>query len=219
MATKLHKSESRLLEQARTGISNAKSEPMIKSALNEVGITDEQLSEGDSLYQQAFYLWEENKKEDAETSQASRSYKASYDELENLFKMHREKAKLFFERDPQVLVDLNVKGAFPIQYNAFFDQVHLFYNAIKTNPSLLKKVQPLKITELEVDLALNQLAELKTKRSVLDKEKAESQQMTKSKNSALIALDDWMDNFHKKARVALYDQPQLLEALGIFVRS
>lgn len=219
MARKLSKPESKVLEKARTGISNAKSEPIIKSALNEVGITEEELNQGDSLYQQAFHLWEENKKEDAETSAASRDYKLMYTKLEEQFKVHREKCKLFFERDPQVLVDLNVKGDFPQKYNEFFDKIYLFYNALKTTPSLLDKVLPLKITMREVDLALNQLEELKNKRTKLEKEKAESQQMTKSKNSALIALSDWLDHFHKRARVALYEQPQLLEALGIFVRS
>ncbi|MBR8536871.1 hypothetical protein KDU71_14950 [Carboxylicivirga sediminis] len=51
------------------------------------------------------------------------------------------------------------------------------------------------------------------------REMAESQAATQTKNDAIITLKDWMDDFYSIAKVALYNQPQLLEALGIFVRS
>jgi len=36
---------------------------------------------------------------------------------------------------------------------------------------------------------------------------------------ALLKLKDWMDKFDATAKVAFYDKPQLMEVLGIFVRS
>lgn len=47
----------------------------------------------------------------------------------------------------------------------------------------------------------------------------ESQQATQSKKAALLQLKAWMDKFDATAKIALYDKPQLLEVLGIFVRS
>jgi hypothetical protein len=35
----------------------------------------------------------------------------------------------------------------------------------------------------------------------------------------LLELKDWMEDFDSIAKVALYEEPQLLESLGIFVRS
>jgi len=70
-----------------------------------------------------------------------------------------------------------------------------------------------------VDECLALLNALLAQRSVFDTELAESQDMTKNKNAALIALKEWIDDFDISAKIALYDQPQLLEALGIFVRS
>jgi hypothetical protein len=50
-------------------------------------------------------------------------------------------------------------------------------------------------------------------------ELGEYQDTTKSKNAALFELKEWMDDFVGIAKIALYDKPQLLEVLGIFVRS
>ncbi|NEP46299.1 MAG: hypothetical protein F6K35_46720, partial [Okeania sp. SIO2H7] len=52
-----------------------------------------------------------------------------------------------------------------------------------------------------------------------EKEKGEAQQATKTRDEALDALDDWLGDFLAIAEVALADKPQLLEALGVLVRS
>ena len=51
------------------------------------------------------------------------------------------------------------------------------------------------------------------------KEKGESQDATKLKDTAFGELDDWMRDFYAVAKIALEDNPQLLESLGKFVRS
>lgn len=51
------------------------------------------------------------------------------------------------------------------------------------------------------------------------REKGESQDATKLKDTAFIELDDWMSEFYVVAKIALEDNPQLLESLGKFVRS
>lgn len=49
--------------------------------------------------------------------------------------------------------------------------------------------------------------------------KGESQDATKLKDSAFGEIDDWMSEFYAVAKIALEDNPQLLESLGKFVRS
>jgi hypothetical protein len=51
------------------------------------------------------------------------------------------------------------------------------------------------------------------------REKGESQDSTKAKDAAFAKLDDWMSEFYAVAKIALEDNPQLLESLGKFVRS
>ena len=219
MSTRLFKNESKFLEQSRTALTNAKSEPAIKAALNEYTMTDEKLAAGEALYNKAYSIWQANTRENAETREAATDYKQQYAELQALFSMHRDKVKILFERDPDVLIKLGVKGRFPVKYNEFFDKVRLFYSTLKIDTDLMAKLVILKITDADVDNALNLLDELLAKRSEYDREMAESQVSTQTKNEALLNLKEWMDEFYTIAKIAFYDQPQKLEALGGFVRN
>lgn len=50
-------------------------------------------------------------------------------------------------------------------------------------------------------------------------ETGEAQEATQDRDAALDAIDDWMAIFIAIARLALEDDPQLLEKLGILERS
>ena len=50
-------------------------------------------------------------------------------------------------------------------------------------------------------------------------EKGETQNATKVKDQAFTAIEKWMRKFYAVANIALEDNPQLLESLGVFVRS
>ncbi len=47
----------------------------------------------------------------------------------------------------------------------------------------------------------------------------DAQSSTQKRNEVLKALNRWVGDFKKVARVALQDDPQLLESLGIMVPS
>ncbi len=219
MATKLFISESKFLENTRTAITNAETNPAIKAALADYGMGDEQVAVGRQVYNATQSIWDKNIKEDKESTEASLVYSTTFNELRAKFKVHRDKALIFFKYQPEVLVKLGAKGRFPRKYNDFFDKVRLFYTTIKNDSALQLEMDKIKLTAAIVDECLALLEELLVKRSHFDKELAESQDMTENKNAALLALKEWMDEFYTIAKVALYEQPQLLEALGVFVRS
>ncbi|KAB8145930.1 hypothetical protein F8S13_02300 [Chloroflexia bacterium SDU3-3] len=51
--------------------------------------------------------------------------------------------------------------------------------------------------------------------SVLDSERSDAERATEDRDAALDALEDWLEDFVSVAKVALRDDRQLLEALGI----
>lgn len=51
------------------------------------------------------------------------------------------------------------------------------------------------------------------------REKGESQQATQDKNKAFDAVTKWVSEFYAVAKIALEDQPQLLESVAKLVRS
>jgi len=219
MSTNLFTSESKFLERSRTALSNAQLQQGIKQALADYGMAEAEITAGTAIYKTAQATWELNKKEDVETSAASKDYKKSYFDLQATFKKHRNQTLIYFKKKPELLVALGVKGNFPYKYNEFFDKVKQFYGTIEQDVSIQTQVSRIKITAEVVSDCLTKLDVLLSKRANFDKELGESQDATKSKNTALINLMDWMDDFDATAKVALYDSPQLLEVLGIFVRS
>ncbi|MBN1970816.1 MAG: hypothetical protein JW870_15725 [Candidatus Delongbacteria bacterium] len=219
MSTNLFISESKFLERSRIALTNAESHAEIKQALTTYGMDKAKLAVGWIIYNNSKSVWERNKDEDAESKIASNSYKAKYNDLQSLFKRHRDQTLIFFKKQPDILIKLGVSGKFPAKYNEFFDKVKLFYNGIKENKDIQTELNKIKITEKVVSDCLAKYDALLAERAHYDKELGESQDATKSKNAALLELKEWMEDFDAIAKVALYDQPQLLEALGIFVRS
>ncbi len=219
MSTNLEKSESKFMERARTALANASNHPEIKTALADYGMDDKKLAEGNKLYTNTKNVWEMNKKEDTESSVALNSYKGKYNEFSSLFKRHRNQTLIYFKKQPDILITLGVKGRFPAKYNDFFDKVGQFYKGIKNNAAIQTQMDLIKVTSSIVNKCLTLLKDLLAERSNYDKELSESQDATKSKDAALLELKEWMEDFDAIAKVALYDNPQLLESLGIFVRS
>ncbi|HKM44519.1 MAG TPA: hypothetical protein VJY12_03570 [Dysgonamonadaceae bacterium] len=68
-------------------------------------------------------------------------------------------------------------------------------------------------------MCLSKFDELLSARANYDKELGESQDATDVKNAAMTQMDEWKEDFDVIANIALYDKPQLLEVLGIFVRN
>jgi len=219
MSTNLFTSESKFLERSRIALTNAESHAEIKPLLSDYGMDSTKIAEGWTIYNNTKNIWELNQKEDSETKIASNAYKQSYETLQSLFKRHRDQTLIFFKKQPDVLIRLGVTGRFPVKYNEFFDKTKQFYQTIQDNSDIQTKLQLIKITPEIVTDCLSKHQDLLLQRADYDKESGESQETTVSKNSSLLELKEWMEDFDAIARIALYDKPQLLEVLGIFVRS
>ncbi|MGZ2369276.1 hypothetical protein ACXR6G_05790 [Ancylomarina sp. YFZ004] len=213
------RSESKFLERVRIALTNAESHPEIKAALAEYGVDDAKFTEGWQVFNLAKASWELNKAEESETRLLSNSYHTVYGELEMKFKRHRDLTQILCKKDPDTLIQLGVKGAFPSKYNEFFDQVKLFYTSLNTNAAIQTKLAILKLTPEIAAACLADLDSLLKLRADFDREMGESQAATVSKNAVLNDLSEWMDDFDTLAKIALYDTPQRLEVLGVLVKS
>ena len=71
------------------------------------------------------------------------------------------------------------------------------------------------ITKKKLSAAEQLVDQVQVKHSIQLKEKGEAQSATQLRDEALDALQEWMGKFIAVARIALEDQPQYLEMLGI----
>ncbi|PWJ40045.1 hypothetical protein [Sediminitomix flava] len=105
MPTNFRKTESNIINTYQMALTNAIEVPQIKTALEEIGIDETEIAKGQALWQIAKAAYDFNKKEDNETTAASREFTALKQELEDKHASHRRKAKALFKKEPNTLDD------------------------------------------------------------------------------------------------------------------
>jgi len=219
MTTRPSESDAKALESYRIAIDNSENQAEIASSLTEIGYGPTIIQVGKTLYNLAREAFDKNSIEDDETSEASENFKNKKAELKEVYKIHRKKASILFRTDNVVKEKLAIKGSQPDVYINWIEAVKKFYSVATTDTNIQTKLASLAISTEELTNGQTLVNEVETARAEYLREVGESQEATKAKDAALKEIDIWMRDFKAVARIALEDKPQLLEALGIFVRS
>ena len=198
---------------------NLSKEGDLKTELAEYGYDENKISEGKALYNEARKYFDINLKETREETSASLAFQEKYQNIQKKYSVHRKKARIVFEENEEALRQLKLKGNASRAIASAMEEMRAFYQLLDTTPSLLTPLKQLKISEQDVKSQLQEFPEVEKAYATYLQEKGESQQATRDKNKAFEALDKWVSKFYKVAKIALEDRPQLLEALGKFVRN
>lgn len=212
-------SDVEFIESARVAQQGAKDKTEIATALAEVGYTVEVIAEGEALTQTAITCYETNFREDNETRSSYKTFSNLKNELVQLFRADRKKARIVFRKDPVTLQNLDIHKPEPRVYVDWLQNMKKFYEVAVADASIQFALARLKVTVEGLTANQAKISELEAARVDYLQEEGESQQATKEKDAAIEALSDWMSDFKAVAKIALEDKPQLLESLGIFVRS
>jgi len=219
MAGKKHFSEAEVLEQYRVALENVVAQTEIATIMAEFGYDETLLTEGNTLLTTTRQAFDLNKKEDDETTASYSNFSTLKENLAKTYALHRKKGKVIFRKDPITLNRLSLTGSLPAAYIKWLEVVKKFYAVVSTDTDIQTKLLRLKITTAEVTSTMQLITDLELARASYVREKGESQDATKVKDKAFDEIDDWMSEFYAVARIALEDNPQLLEAIGKFVRS
>lgn len=219
MVTKKSLSEAEALEQYRVSLTNVETQPLLATTMAEFGYDTTVIGEGKALLAETRQVFDLNKTEDDETSEAYELFKTLKESLADIYRMHRKKAKVIFRNDPKTLEKLALTGSLSKAYIKWLETVRRFYTVAGKDPQIQAKLLRLKITADDITAATSLIADLEAARGEYLREKGESQETTKAKDAAFEKMDDWMSEFYAVAKIAMEDKPQLLESLGKFVRS
>lgn len=219
MATKKTLSEAETLEQYRVSLNNVVAQLEIAAIMAEFGYDTTLIAEGKSLLTETRQSFDLNKTEDDETSETYNNYSTLKENLTDTYSLHRKKAKVIFRNDSQTMDKLAVSGSLPKAYIKWLETVKKFYAVATSDHIIQDKLKRLKISVDNLNAADAMVASLEVARAEYLREKGESQSSTKAKDAAFGKMDDWMSEFYAVAKIALIDNPQLLESLGKFVRS
>lgn len=206
------------IEQATFSITNALNNPDITTPLAVFGYDAVRLNEGKTLLDNLKLLQAKQKQEYIEQRAATTDRDDIRTQIEAVYSKHLKLAKIAFKREPNILLALEAVGQRLRTYDGWKGQVTAFYNAAMNNQPIKDGLARFNITETNLTDVQAQLTVLETAEAKQKTEIGEAQQATLDRDTAMEALDDWMSDFQEVAKIALEDNPQLLEALGIIIK-
>lgn len=207
------------LARAQVAIDNAQANTDIRENLTVFGYTPEKMQEGKAIYNRAQSAVQERQTELGDQIAATAALNQAWEAAKKTYNLLAQVARVVFKKDPGITTKLAIAGARKRTLSGWTEQANLFYDNALGNPDILNDLAQFGITAEKLQAGKAQVEELAALNAAQEEEKGEAQQATKTRDEAIDTLDDWLEDFLAIAEVALADRPQLLEALGVRVRS
>ena len=204
---------------AQNAISYSLNQPLLKSLLEEYGYTAERIQEGESLNNSASEANKVHKKEYGEQYEATYELNETKVKAGKVYMKHLKVARIALGNDPGPVNALQLAGARSRTLSGWLSQVKAFYSNALNDPSILEALGKYMITEEKLKTGQDAVFETEQKFNKRLKEKGEDQNATKVRDKAMDELDKWISEFTGIARIALEENPQYLEMLGIVAPS
>jgi hypothetical protein len=210
IATKLHSIEN--------AISGALDNPEIQMKLGAFGYTPEQIVTGRRLLEKVVHLMTTQAKkyggQYGATGEQDKFLETTYSRYMVTVKVSR----VAFKGKTDMLASLGLIGKRPRSLSGWLRSARILYSNILETPDALEVLARFGYTAERLQAELHDVEEVERLHVKQLGEKSAAQQSTQQRDEALDELCNWFSDFRAIARIALYDDPQLLEALGMTVR-
>lgn len=207
------------IQEGRLTVMNL-GDPEIQELAAHRGLGPQTVDEGDRLLVQAEMAYQQNS--DAEKAQVNATDAANkkLDQVEGKFSEIRSLLSEAFREDDVAKRNLGLDVAQERKTAKVILQVKSLYDTLLSRSDLLKIAgDKVGITKQEIQESRQTLDELIQAEADQQKAIGENQHLTQMKNQAVEELRDFTRSVRNIARVALKNYPQLLEKLGVVVRS
>ncbi|MEQ9440181.1 MAG: hypothetical protein RIG62_14100 [Cyclobacteriaceae bacterium] len=202
------------LDQADVMLTNALNEPTIRQRLAAVGYSEAKIQLGISTVANARAQAKSHQVSYTSKKLASRQVQTELVSLRQLLVEHRAVARMAFRHQPEMHVTLQLDTKISRKQSVWLDQAADFYESLLTQAKVMQRYD---VTKDELEQARGQLQSIKNLRLNNLQKKGKAQHATQQRDVALKELSQWLSRFKAAARLALADEPQLLEVLGIVV--
>ena len=183
------------------------------------GIDAAYLDRGEILFRDVLALTDLQKKEYQEERAAFDQFFTEKDEVKTMFRETRTLVKALSKKDPNLQNRIKFTYLGRLSEEDWIRTGIDFYNSLLREPEFLQVLAGFNVTleQLEAEkLALENLFLLRNKTL---EEKGQVQEATRLRNEKLEELEDYCDLLKTIASIALANRPQLMESLGVMVRS
>lgn len=208
-----------LLGEAQLAIDNALNNPQILKYLSDFGYTSAKIQQGKKLYTVAASAQLTQQAEAGGQISATTGVNDAWETAKKSYSRMMKIARVAFKRNSGVATQLDLNGTRKKSLFGWLAQANQFYQNALGNQAVLAGLKEFGITEQKLRAGLAELAVIEKANLVQEKEKGEAQSATQKRDAALDELQDWLSDYLAIAKVALEDDPQLLEGLGVLQRS
>ncbi|MBU2912740.1 hypothetical protein [Reichenbachiella agariperforans] len=200
---------------AKNAITNGQNVEAISTVLAAYGYDTDALNEGMALYEQADVLHVNQKKEYGEQYAATDEFQTARAALNKTYMRQLKLSRIALKGDKSAGEALQLSGERKQAFSGWLQQARAFYTNVLILPTALTALAKLNTPEAELTAASEELSVVESKYNTQLKEKGEAQAATEARDEALDSLNEWMGDYIAIARVALEDDPQMLEMLGV----
>ena len=206
------------LESARLLIFNSK-DVEVAPLLETMGIDTAHIQRGEVLYRETAQLVDIQKKEYQDQNLAYDTFFVEKDEIEADFNRTLKLVRVLSRKDKDLQDRLGLRGDRVYGIEEWIESAIDFYNRLLNEPDFITKLERFNVTTKQLDREKPLVESLKQLRKVVTAEKGQAQEPTRLRNEKLDELDDYTVELRVIAEIALEGRPQLLEKLGIMLRS
>lgn len=204
-----------LLHGAQVAIDNSLADPLILGAVAEFGYTEEKLTAARTLHDEAVKAVHEQKLTSGTQQTATASLKKAEEEASNAYQDLAKVARAIYVGTPDKLVPLGLDQRMPRTTALFIAAAYkLFQNA-----TLQTELADYGYDAARLEAETAKIAAYEQANLAQEAAKGAAQQATAIKNERLDAISNWLAQYRKIVRVALRENPQALEKLGILARN
>lgn len=215
----LNRSIDTFLSDAQLAIDNSLNNPQILAAVKDFGYSTERLNQGKALYNALAAAQLEKSSESGEQISASEAVQAQWDIAKKSYMRLVKVARVALKKEGGAIAQLALSGKRKESLSGWLSQANQFYQNALSSPAILKALKEFGITDKKLKAGLKEVEAVEAANLAQEKEKGEAQAATQKRDAALDAMQDWLSDYLAIAKVALEEEPQLLEGLGVLVRS
>ena len=208
-----------LLNDAQVAIANTLNNSEILKAVEDFGYTNAKIQQGKALYNKAAAAQLEQTTEAGGQVAATATLNDTLETARKSYMRFVKVARIAFKRDPGMSTLLDLKGERKRSLSGWLAQANQFYKNALSDKSVLSALKEFGITEQKLKVGLNEVKAVEDANLAQEKEKGEAQAATKKRDAAIDELQEWLSDYVAIAKIALEENSQLLEGLGILARS
>jgi len=205
------------LQLIRASITNSLSDPVIQQAVVRYNYDQAKLQEGATLLADVEALHYRQQTMLAGSLEQTRTVMSAQDAAEKTLKRFIGIARIAFEGQEQILDLLQANTDRKKSFAEWLETGRLFYTSALSLPSVLTEFARYSVTQQDLEAGRNQLLEADSAKNRQFSASGDSQDLTEQKMIAFGKLWDWWMDYRRIVRMALRQQPQLMEKMGITV--